>query len=208
MSQGFRDIRELLTRTIKQVLEESGEAHVLDIGTGTGILAISAAKAGATSVVACDLHASLCDIARKTAAASGYSKKISVVHRDAALLQRGKEVRPLGTNVVIADMFDAGLLGNQFEYILSLTRRKVVQPGAKVIPQAATVYCMGIEAVTRPMEGVKLACFDRYRWDSSYEVVDAGTSSTEQSLSLSRLQRCSLIQRTAKTFVKNSSSCK
>ncbi|KAI8104703.1 hypothetical protein M9434_003256 [Picochlorum sp. BPE23] len=162
-----------IDRTIKQVLEESGEAHVLDIGTGTGILAISAAQAGATSVVACDLHASLCDIARKTAAASGFSKKISVVHRDAALLQRGKEVRPLGTNVVIADMFDAGLLGNQFEYILSLTRRKVVQPGAKVIPQAATVYCMGIEAVTRPMEGVKLACFDRYRWDSSYEVVDA-----------------------------------
>ena len=149
------------------------QVHVLDMGTGTGILALAAAKAGATSVVACDLHASLCDIARKTAAANGFSKKISVVHRDAALLQRGKEVRPLGVNLVVADMFDSGLLGDQFEYILSLARRKVVQPGATVIPQAATLYCMGIEAVTRPMEDVKLACFDRYRWDSSYETVDA-----------------------------------
>lgn len=163
-----------LQRAIRTMHEHKEQAHVLDIGTGTGALAIAAAKAGATSVVACDLQNSLCDIARKNAAVNGCSNRISVVHRDAAMLQRGKEVRTLGVNLVVADMFDSGLLADQFEYILSMARRKVVQPQAIVIPQAATLYCMGIEAVTRPMEGVKLACFDRYRWDATYETIDAG----------------------------------
>ena len=43
-------------------------------------------------------------------AANGVSDKVSVVHRDVGLLQRGKEVRRLGVNIVVADMFDAGKL--------------------------------------------------------------------------------------------------
>jgi hypothetical protein len=66
---------------------------------------------GANSVVACDIHESLCDVARRAAIHNKLSHKISVFHRDVGLLQRGKEVRPLGVNVVVADVFDAGGLG-------------------------------------------------------------------------------------------------
>lgn len=41
-------------------------------------------------------------------AVNGLSERVSVVHRDVGLLQRGREVRPLGANIAIADMFDAG----------------------------------------------------------------------------------------------------
>lgn len=34
---------------------------------------------------------------------------------------------------------------------------------SKVIPSTVTWWCAGAEAVTRPVEGVKLACLDRYR---------------------------------------------
>lgn len=37
---------------------------VLDIGTGTGILAVMAARAGASHVYACEVNGVLCDIAR------------------------------------------------------------------------------------------------------------------------------------------------
>ncbi len=158
------------------------------MGTGAGALALMAARAGANSVVACDLHESLCDVARKAAAANGFThssssssssaaataaaaQKISVVHKDVALLQRGHEVRPLGVNIVIADMFDAGLTGDQFPYLLDLTRKKVVQPGATVVPAAATLYCMGIEALTSEVEGVKLSSMNAYRWDANYQAV-------------------------------------
>lgn len=53
-----------------------------------------AARAGANKVVACDIHASLCDVARKAAAANGLSARVNVVQRDVGLLQRGREVGP------------------------------------------------------------------------------------------------------------------
>ena len=41
-------------------------------------------------------------------AANGQSERVSVVQRDAGLLERGREVRALGANIAIADLFDAG----------------------------------------------------------------------------------------------------
>ena len=183
-------------------------------------------------MVACDLHESLCDVARKAAAANGLSARVSVVHRDAGLLQRGREVRPLGVNLVIADMFDAGgsgvgqehwagqvvgwvgcvgqagrqagrqagkergsegrarcapdraphrplsrtpvmprslpttppgLLGDGFPYLLELARRRVVQPGATVVPAGASLYCMGLEVATGTVAGFDMSCMDAYR---------------------------------------------
>ena len=41
-------------------------------------------------------------------AANSLSQRVSVVHQGIGLLQRGREVRPHGANVAIADLFDAG----------------------------------------------------------------------------------------------------
>ncbi len=41
---------------------------------------------------------------------NGLSHKVSVVQKDIALLERGHEVRYLGCNLAIADLFDAGTL--------------------------------------------------------------------------------------------------
>ena len=41
---------------------------------------------------------------------NGVSDKVSVVKKDISLLERGKEVRYLGANLAIGDIFDAGKL--------------------------------------------------------------------------------------------------
>ena len=94
-----------------------------------------------------------------------------MVHRDVGLLQRGREVRPLGVNLVVADMFDPGLFGDQLPALLDLARRKVVQPGAAVVPAAATLYCMGVEALSGAVEGVDVSGMNKFRWDGEYEGV-------------------------------------
>lgn len=58
----------------------------------------------------------------------------------------------------------AGLLGDGFPHLLDLARRRVVQPGATVVPAAATVYCVGIEALTGQVAGFDLSPMNAYRW--------------------------------------------
>ena len=50
--------------------ELDGEAHAIDIGAGAGLLSVLAARAGADSVVACDLHEPLATVARRVSLVS------------------------------------------------------------------------------------------------------------------------------------------
>jgi protein arginine N-methyltransferase 7 len=115
------------------------------------------------SVVAVDIHASLALVARRNVAANGLSHRVSVTSRDVGLIERGREVRQLGCNMVVMDLFDAGLLGDHVGRLLAMASRSVLQPGATVVPAAATVYCMGIEALTSDVRGFDFKAFNKYR---------------------------------------------
>ena len=68
------------------------DRNVLDVGTGTGIIALSAARAGAANVVAVDINPNAALSARENAAAHGFADRVSVVCGDllAALTPRAK----------------------------------------------------------------------------------------------------------------------
>jgi len=68
-------------------------------------------------------------------AANGLSERVSVVHRDIGLLQRGREVRALGANVAIADIFDAGE-----KPTLRLYSWQVIMTGSDLFDYA-TLHC-------------------------------------------------------------------
>ena len=62
-----------------------------------------------------------------------------------------------------------GLFGDGYTYLLELARRRVVQPGATVVPAGATLYCMGVEALTGMVGGgtgggVDCSELNKYRW--------------------------------------------
>lgn len=60
--------------------------RVLDVGTGSGILAIAAAALGAERVVACDIDAEACRIARENAALNGVGDMVEVTLEPLAAL--------------------------------------------------------------------------------------------------------------------------
>lgn len=59
-----------------------GSWNVLDIGTGTGILAICCAKLGAEKVTAIDIDPRAVDIASKNVAINGVGDRVTVVNQD------------------------------------------------------------------------------------------------------------------------------
>ncbi|MCC6888538.1 MAG: methyltransferase [Hyphomicrobiales bacterium] len=58
------------------------DLRVADVGTGTGIIAMSAARAGAAEVVAIDINPNAALSARENAAAHGFADRIGVVCGD------------------------------------------------------------------------------------------------------------------------------
>lgn len=92
-------------------LARCGEAHVVDLGAGSGVLSLWAAASDASSVVAVEALDSLCHVARTNCALNRLSDKVSVLHCDITTMQRGLHVRKAGANVAVFDLFDAGKAG-------------------------------------------------------------------------------------------------
>ncbi|MBE0599264.1 MAG: 50S ribosomal protein L11 methyltransferase [Desulfuromonadales bacterium] len=68
---------------------QSPPRWVLDVGTGSGILAIAAAALGAERVLACDIDPQACVTARENVAANAVAGQVEVTQRPLQLLEGG-----------------------------------------------------------------------------------------------------------------------
>ena len=59
--------------------------------------------------------------------------------------------------------FLAGLMGNNFLYLLETAKKNVLQPNCAVIPCAASLYVMGISIATGDVAGYDLSGLNTYR---------------------------------------------
>ena len=76
-------------------------AAVLDVGTGSGILAIAAAKLGASSVLALDINPAAVEIARSNVAANGLARPVAV---EEGTLPRGQSTWQGSFDLVAANI--------------------------------------------------------------------------------------------------------
>lgn len=89
---GLHDTTCMCMEYLSSVVKEGDKVY--DIGTGTGILAIAAAKMGATSVTAVDLDKDAVDQAILNVTLNGVDNRVQVFHSD--LLQAvQKKIRRL-----------------------------------------------------------------------------------------------------------------
>lgn len=148
---------------------------VLDIGTGSGLLALMAAKAGARKVVACEMVDELANVAKDIVKDNGLDAVIDIHHKKSTSLKVGEEL-PEKADVYVSEILDTGLLG---EGMIPTTRhalQHLVKPGGQVIPAAADVeavliQCDELYAVNpvHNIEGFDLSAFNRFRKRDQYE---------------------------------------
>lgn len=98
---------------------KSGSTSVLDYGTGTGYLAVAAAKLGAHKVVALDINPSAVECAKINAARNGFSDRIDV--------RESNELSAL----LPEERFDIIVAGMPFEAaeVREVLERSVFDPG-------------------------------------------------------------------------------
>lgn len=146
---------------------------VLDIGTGAGLLALFAARAGARHVHTCEMSGALAAVAREVMVDNGYADRVTVHHKRSTALRvgAGRDADlPGHADVLVSEILDAGLLGEGHAPSIRHARAHLLKPGARIIPAAATLWALPMEAPepasTQPIrnvEGFDLSRLEAYR---------------------------------------------
>jgi protein arginine N-methyltransferase 7 len=144
----------------------AGGGTVLDIGTGSGLLAMMAAQAGADLVVACEQHPAIAETARDIVAANGFGDRVRVIPRRSTEIDRDMDLIG-GADLIIAEIFADDLLGEGALATLRDAIGRLGRPGAKIIPASASVrVALGWRPLKIPclgaVGGFDLSPFERH----------------------------------------------
>ncbi len=156
-------------------------SRVLDIGTGSGLLAMMAARAGADTVVACEANAPAAAAAGRVVAANGLADSVRVVAKRSTDLALAKDVdEPV--NVIVHEIVDSKLVGEGVLPSLRHALANLASDDVVVIPRAGRVHAMLASlpdlAGAFPLAqvcGFDLSAFDRLRDRSHAVQVDLDT---------------------------------
>ncbi|XP_053994662.1 protein arginine N-methyltransferase 7 isoform X1 [Hylaeus volcanicus] len=123
------------------------EANVLDIGTGTGLLSMMAAKCGADSVTACEAFTPMAKCAIKIIEENGFKDKIKLIQKRSTKMIVGKDGdMEKKANILVTEVFDTELIG---EGALSTFRHALdylLEEDSIVVPHSATIWVQVIES--------------------------------------------------------------
>lgn len=111
---------------------------VLEIGTGTGLLAMMAIRAGAARVITCEFEPSVAMAAKQIIARNGYSDRIDVIARHSTLLDVTRDLDG-PADVLVSEILANDLLGEGTLPALEHAYRHLLKPGARIVPARGRV---------------------------------------------------------------------
>ena len=114
------------------------ETRVLEIGAGTGLLSMMAARAGAAEVVACEMNLAVADAAARVVAANGLAGRVRIVPKKSQDLDPeadlGGPADLLLSEIVSNDMLREGVLPAMED-----AAARLLKPGGRMIPALGAV---------------------------------------------------------------------
>jgi predicted RNA methylase len=128
---------------IRAALDREGRhARILDIGAGSGLLSMMAARAGATNVLACEKVPAIAEKAEHIVALNGFEKQIRVISKDSNQIVPGKDI-DARADILISEIISSDLLAENVLDTFQDAHSRLLRKDAIVIPRAATaVGCL------------------------------------------------------------------
>lgn len=130
-------------KALKSALKNG--AVVLDIGSGSGLLAMMAARHGATKVTTCEQVSMVAEKAKVIIKRNGFENQIQVINKLSSNLVEGIDFSERA-DILVTEIFDNGLLGENALLAIKHARENLLKPNAQLIPSGARVYAMCIES--------------------------------------------------------------
>jgi type II protein arginine methyltransferase len=155
-------------RAIQRALAIRGShAQILDIGTGSGLLSMMAARDGATNIVTCEAVPTIARVAQEIVTENGYGAQITVIGRSSTALSVGEDI-PAKADILISEILSSDLLAEDVLSTFEDARRRLIAEDAIVIPRAATAMgCLVASETLAAYSHVEMASgFDVSRFNS------------------------------------------
>jgi tetratricopeptide (TPR) repeat protein len=142
---------------------------VLEVGTGSALVAMMAARAGARMVVTCEAVPILAEVAKETVARNGYADKIRVLSKRSTQVTLGEDL-PERADIFVSELINVGMLAPNMLPIIQHARVNLCKPEARIIPESAVVWAALIQCdhlaqinPVREIEGFDMSAFDIFR---------------------------------------------
>jgi tetratricopeptide (TPR) repeat protein len=111
---------------------------VFEIGTGSGILAMMAARLGARKVVTCEAVGLISDTARKIIQRNDYQRQVTVLAKPSYAVQLGQDL-PAQADILVHEIFSSELLGEHVLPAIEDAKARLLKPGGEILPSAASI---------------------------------------------------------------------
>src|SRR5258706_4693716 len=125
--------------------------RVLDIGTGAGLLAVMAARAGAAKGTTCESVGLMAARAREIIVHNGLADRIPVIHKSSTDMAVPRDM-PERAEMLVTEIFASGLITEGVLPTLEHAHEHLLKPDAVIIPSAACV--MGYLAGGPALQGM------------------------------------------------------
>lgn len=139
--------------------------HVLEVGSGSGLLAMMAARAGAAHVVTCEMNRAVADTARRIVAANGFADRVTVVAKISSGVNPGDLPRP--ADIFVSELIDDWMIGDGVLEVVEDVTARLLRPGARIIPEAiearvALAHLSGNQEHLGQVNGFDVSLFNRH----------------------------------------------
>ncbi|WP_395686208.1 50S ribosomal protein L11 methyltransferase [Caenimonas koreensis] len=111
---------------------------VFEIGAGSGLLAMMAAKLGAKKVVTCEAVSLIAETARQIVERNGLHSQVTVLAKPSSEVRIGVDL-PAKADILVHEVFSSELLGEHVLPSIEDAKERLLKPGGAVLPAAAGV---------------------------------------------------------------------
>lgn len=134
---------------------------VFEIGTGSGLLAMMAARLGAREVVSCEAVRLVADTASRVVAHNGFAQQVRVLAKPSYEVQLGADL-PRQADLLVHEIFSSELLGEHVLPAIEDAKARLLAPGAQILPGVASIMValVGGEALGRELRVDEVSGFD------------------------------------------------
>lgn len=130
-----------IKKAVELLKSRGSKVRVLDIGAGTGLLSMMAAKAGADSITACEAFEPMAECTSQVLKENGLEDQVHLIHARSTDITIGPNEAMLEkANLLVTEVFDTELIGEGAIGTFRHAHDHLLLEDCLVVPRAANMY--------------------------------------------------------------------